>query len=364
MVVSGAAAAVVSLVIGVPQALAATNAGPAEVVVPITNTRLTSGGSSTEFTLKLPLDASCTKDSANDNYRVQSYMVLSTVDPATLTFSSVGPAGGKPLFDNGGTPYVNAQTANAVTPGGPGQVINIPTFNYAVFSPGQIAPGTYNIGIACTSAPTVVDKFWNVQKTFTADPADAPAQVRWAVAAAATATTTTLAVGPAGGAAAGVDVTLTATVSPAAAGTVTFKDGATALGSPVAVSNGTATLTTKTLATGTRTLTAAFAPASGTPFVGSTSSAVTFAISAGGNQTSTTSTSTSSTTSSTSTTGADRTVTGTGTGTGTTTGPRGTLPKTGASLLVPLAWAFSLICLGRAAMLLPRRPTERARSGR
>ncbi len=54
-------------------------------------------------------------------------------------------------------------------------------------------------------------------------------------------------------------------------GTVTFKDGATALGPPVAVANGRATLTTAALAVGTHSLTAAysgdatFAPATSPP---------------------------------------------------------------------------------------------------
>ena len=189
--VSGvAASAVISAtfsLLAAPPASAVGDRAGLVVVVSTNGMRLTSGGSATDFSLKLPVGASCTKDSANDNYRVQSYMVPATVDPATLTFTSVGPAGGRPLYDNGGTPYVNAQTANAVTPGGPGQVINIPTFNYSVFEPGQIAPGTYNIGIACTSSPTVVDKFWNVQKTFTANAADIPAGVTWKVVARAAA---------------------------------------------------------------------------------------------------------------------------------------------------------------------------------
>ena len=56
----------------------------------------------------------------------------------------------------------------------------------------------------------------------------------------------------------GQTVTLTATISPVpAGGTVTFKDGATLLGS-AAVSGGTATLHTSALAVGVHSITASF----------------------------------------------------------------------------------------------------------
>jgi len=61
-----------------------------------------------------------------------------------------------------------------------------------VFSPGDVPPGEYNIGIACTLGPvgaTQMKDYWNVKKTFTVDATAGPAQVRW-TAAAQTSTTT------------------------------------------------------------------------------------------------------------------------------------------------------------------------------
>ncbi len=70
----------------------------------------------------------------------------------------------------------------------------------------------------------------------------------------------------------GSPVTLIATVTPpAAAGTVQFKDGATNLGDPVTVSNGTASETTLISTVGSRTLTAEFTPANPAMFSSSTS---------------------------------------------------------------------------------------------
>lgn len=91
-------------------------------------------------------------------------------------------------------------------------------------------------------------------------------------------TTTTLAVSPASPVTAGTPVILTATVGPAGtAGQVQFQDNGTPLGSPVAVSNGTAALTTGNLPAGNHSLTAAFTPSS-TSFNSSVSAAVPYVV--------------------------------------------------------------------------------------
>jgi len=77
----------------------------------------------------------------------------------------------------------------------------------------------------------------------------------------------------------GASVTFNATVSPAgAAGTVQFKDGATNLGSPQAVSGGAASYTTSALGAGSHNITAEFIPTSASAFSGSTSTARTLVV--------------------------------------------------------------------------------------
>lgn len=66
-------------------------------------------------------------------------------------------------------------------------------------------------------------------------------------------------------------LTLTATVAPEAPGTVQFTNGDSTLGEPVAVDAGTATLQTSALEVGSNSLTAEFAPESGSAFLGSVS---------------------------------------------------------------------------------------------
>ena len=93
------------------------------------------------------------------------------------------------------------------------------------------------------------------------------------------ATTTTLHVVPAGPVVQGTSVTLTATIDQTtASGTVQFMDGASTLGSPVAVSGGTAHLTTSGLTAGSQDLSAVFTSSDTTVFLNSTSATVTLVV--------------------------------------------------------------------------------------
>ncbi|KQO97770.1 HtaA domain-containing protein [Leifsonia sp. Leaf264] len=92
------------------------------------------------------------------------------------------------------------------------------------------------------------------------------------------ATTTTLAVSKTS-VTAGASVTLTAKVAPTkATGFVTFISGGKAIGTPVALSSGSAKTTVKLSTVGTNTFTARFAAASGAAFAVSSSSGVTVTV--------------------------------------------------------------------------------------
>ena len=96
-----------------------------------------------------------------------------------------------------------------------------------------------------------------------------------------TATSTALTVTPSGSSVAGSAVTLSAAVSPVAAGSVQFMDGATALGAPVTVANGAASLTTSALTTGDHQLSAVFT-SSDAAFGSSASAAAAYTVSPAG----------------------------------------------------------------------------------
>lgn len=146
---------------------------------------LREGGSATAFSFRLPRGASCQRDSAEGGYRVQSYMVPARDDPGSLVYTDAGPDGpGRfPLYDVTTSQFVNQQTANADAPGQPGTIVNLPAFSYAVYAPGELPPGRYNIGVAC-SLLNKTTRFWNVETVVTSARGDKPAQVRWTVPAA------------------------------------------------------------------------------------------------------------------------------------------------------------------------------------
>ena len=96
-----------------------------------------------------------------------------------------------------------------------------------------------------------------------------------------TTTTTAISASPGGPATVGASIDFTATVSPSnAVGSVQFMDGATALGSPVAVTAGTADYTTSALSVATHPITAIFTPTDSTAFSGSGSSVLNYEVDA------------------------------------------------------------------------------------
>lgn len=175
--------AVASLWTTVPAHAAGQRQGDAVVVAhPDSDRALGGGGSSTLFSLKLPDGASCPGDSANDDYRVQGFMVPATDDPGTLRYKSIQPEGeGRwGLFDEYTASYAQVLTAKRDAPGGPGRILNIPRFTFAVFPPGTLKPGRYRIGIACTLLNETV-RYWDGEIMVTRDAGDQPSGVRWSV---------------------------------------------------------------------------------------------------------------------------------------------------------------------------------------
>ncbi len=188
---------------GLSPASAATNGGSLEVRAAATSPNagqlLSGGGTAEQFTLVNPTFAACSGDSANDGYRIQSYVVPAAINPETLTFDSNGPipagtgaALRVPLFNSvNGVPFVDRNTAVET-----GQIVGVPAFSFAVFGAegGTIVPaGTYNVGLACTlgsASATQLDKYWNVQINVTTAAAD-PGGFTWTVLGQDPTTTTT-----------------------------------------------------------------------------------------------------------------------------------------------------------------------------
>lgn len=295
-------AASVSMSIESPQQVGAAgvNAGAVSVVVPpgspTAGNLLSMGGSATAFALSPPLGAACSGDSATGGFRVQTYMVPSSVDPGTLTFGIAGPLPSgsgtnysQPLFTSAGSSWVNKTTAVTT-----GQLIGLPVLSFAwVADVGGITylpAGTYNVGFACTmggASATQLDKYWNTQLTIAASAGDVPAGLVWTVTPATTPTTTT--------------TTAATTTTTVAGATTTTVAGATT----TTVRSGATTTTTTT---------------STTPAGGSTT-----------------------------TVAVNTTLFGSGGG---FTG--GTIVSTGSSPTQIIVWAILLLVFGRMALLLGR----------
>lgn len=193
---------------GRPAAAAAINGGALQILVPsgspTAGQPLNAGGSATVFAMTPPVGAACSGDTTTDGYKVQSYMVPSSVNPSTLTFDSNGPiptATGanyrQPMFSSGGTPVINRNTAVTT-----GLLTGLPTMSFALFGasgPTIVPPGTYNLGFACTfgaAGAGQLDKYWNVQLTFATDNNDAPSKITWTVAGVQSTTTTSTTLAP------------------------------------------------------------------------------------------------------------------------------------------------------------------------
>ena len=80
--------------------------------------QISDGKGSTSFSFILQGKSECQGDSAEGNYRIQSFIVPQTVDPKSLTFESTKPAGvgNWALYDVNTRPYVQDLTSVAVAP--------------------------------------------------------------------------------------------------------------------------------------------------------------------------------------------------------------------------------------------------------
>lgn len=164
----------------VPSPARAQSAEDAVVVDP-DGLPMTGGSGDTPFSLHLPDGAACPGDSQDGQYRVQSFLVPVTADPATLRYQGLHPEtdDGWALYEVNTNTYMNRPTAVATEPGGEGAIINIPSFSFAVFEPGMLPLGRMRIGLAC-SLFAETERHWEAQIEIVADEDDL-AGISWTV---------------------------------------------------------------------------------------------------------------------------------------------------------------------------------------
>ena len=208
-----------------------------------------------------------------------SYVVNAAGTGATATATTLGASPPSPIATGTATTFTATVTPSAA---GSVQFMDGTT---ALGSPVAVTTGASNATAA--SAPVTLPVGSHpitavfTPTTSTAFSGSTSSSLSYTVNAAGTplTTTTTVTSSVPSPTTTGTSVTFTATLTPnTAAGTVQFMNGTTAMGSPVAVSSGTATYTTSFGAAATYPITAVFTPTSATAFVASTSSAISYVV--------------------------------------------------------------------------------------
>jgi hypothetical protein len=144
------------------------------------------GDGTTKFSLRLPAGASCPGDSANDDWRVQTYLVAATEGTPTR-FGSIGPENPDgdlhadtrwALYDVNNVPWVQAMTNQNSGPQAPGLIVGVPVFDFALFDAERLPPGPYRLGVACTYFRET-SLYWDTEIEVIADPDAPPGGLRW-----------------------------------------------------------------------------------------------------------------------------------------------------------------------------------------
>lgn len=147
------------------------------------------GGSTTAYTIELSSDPECQGDSANDDYRVNSYLVPESLAPTAVEFDGLGPKPNaygdyesfrQPLYDTFTTFFVSIQLQNNQQKGEPGRMQAFPMFDFGVYKPGDLPIGRYHLGIACTHLNEIT-RIWDTEVVVTEGADDEPARIAWSV---------------------------------------------------------------------------------------------------------------------------------------------------------------------------------------
>jgi len=144
------------------------------------------GASATVFTLALPEGATCPGDSANDQWRVNSFIIPVDRDPSDLEYLVGDPEGegNWSLYGVDTNPLIFEFTIPNVAAGLPGKIGEIRPISFGVFPPGTLPEGRYRMGIACAYFADT-GTYWDTEIVITTDAADEPGKMTWSIPEAA-----------------------------------------------------------------------------------------------------------------------------------------------------------------------------------
>lgn len=163
----------------------ATDAGDLLVVTGANSDNpLTEGDSNTVFSVRLPDGSTCPGDSANDDWRVQTFVVPASSDVGSLRYGATRPQGDLmyALYTTEGRPFAQVLLNQNPAPGQPGDILPIPALSFAPFTPDLLPVGRYTIGVACSYYETG-ERYWDAQIELTEDLDVEPGRRRWRVVA-------------------------------------------------------------------------------------------------------------------------------------------------------------------------------------
>jgi hypothetical protein len=144
------------------------------------------GGSLTEFSLEPPPASVCPGDSENDSWRVQTFLVPGDFDPGSLVWA-IGPQSETdtvyPMYDKFTQPVIEGLLVANEVAGQPARMNTLPPMNFGVFPKGELADGTYKVGLACTWYGATA-QYWDTEIVITTDADDEPAGLAWRLASA------------------------------------------------------------------------------------------------------------------------------------------------------------------------------------
>ena len=112
------------------------------------------------------------------------FLVLADVEPGTIPYGADWPRLEDhmySLYDTITQPVIDVLTVPNVAPGSPGLIDALAPMSFAVFPVGELPPGRYRIGIACTLLYTTAT-YWDSEIEISADASDAPGQMTWRLA--------------------------------------------------------------------------------------------------------------------------------------------------------------------------------------
>lgn len=144
-----------------------------------------SGDGTTQFFVRLPKGASCPGDSANDQWRLHSFLLPEADDPLDIVFDSTGPV---PAWSNNRWPLFADDTATPMSSvmlprnDGPGEAAPVgatPVSSFRVQAENQFPGGRYRLGMACTYFDQTT-QYWDTLIDMTAVAADGdPTTLTW-----------------------------------------------------------------------------------------------------------------------------------------------------------------------------------------